>query len=192
MGLPLKSCGDDTAPLRRALVSGLFPNSARRQADGTYKVRGRARCLRHVTNVGARAWMCPSDGPSDGSVFTIHWLQLPPFLWLRFQWDAPSPPPPPPALQAQVIASGQQVFIHPSSVLVGKKADCVVFSELVLTTRQYVRDVTAVDARWLPELAPAFFAIKAGGGGGGAMPAGAAAANVGGSSHGRAARTGRL
>jgi ATP-dependent RNA helicase DHX8/PRP22 len=36
----------------------------------------------------------------------------------------------------QVIASGQQVFIHPSSVLIGKKVDCIVFSELVLTTKQ--------------------------------------------------------
>eukprot|EP00983_Pelagomonas_calceolata_P113606 1160003-Pelagomonas_calceolata.AAC.3 len=36
----------------------------------------------------------------------------------------------------QVIATGQQVFIHPSSVLIGKKVDCIVFSELVLTTKQ--------------------------------------------------------
>jgi len=32
----------------------------------------------------------------------------------------------------------------------------------ILTTKNYARDVTAVDARWLPELAPAFFAMKAG------------------------------
>jgi hypothetical protein len=37
--LPLKSCGDDIDPLRRALVCGLFPNSAKLQPDGgTYKV----------------------------------------------------------------------------------------------------------------------------------------------------------
>ncbi|KAF5842772.1 Oligonucleotide/oligosaccharide-binding protein [Dunaliella salina] len=70
--LPLTSCGEDPTPLRRALVAGLFPQSARKQPDGTYKV----------------------------------------------------------------IATGQQVFIHPSSVLIGKKVDCIVFSELVLTTKQ--------------------------------------------------------
>eukprot|EP00200_Dunaliella_tertiolecta_P009980 CAMPEP_0202383708 /NCGR_PEP_ID=MMETSP1127-20130417/50795_1 /ASSEMBLY_ACC=CAM_ASM_000462 /TAXON_ID=3047 /ORGANISM="Dunaliella tertiolecta, Strain CCMP1320" /LENGTH=702 /DNA_ID=CAMNT_0048983277 /DNA_START=50 /DNA_END=2155 /DNA_ORIENTATION=- len=82
--LPLTSCGEDPTSLRRALVAGLFPQSARKQPDGTYKV----------------------------------------------------------------IATGQQVFIHPSSVLIGKKVDCIVFSELVLTTKQYARDVTSVDARW--------------------------------------------
>ena len=32
--LPIKSCGEDTTPLRRALVAGLFPHAARRQLDG--------------------------------------------------------------------------------------------------------------------------------------------------------------
>jgi hypothetical protein len=31
----------------------------------------------------------------------------------------------------------------------------------VHTTRQYARDVTAIQPRWLPELAPAFFSTKA-------------------------------
>ena len=48
--------------------------------------------------------------------------------------------------------------IHPSSVLCGKKAECIVFNELVRTSRQYARDVVQVDSNWLPELAPAFFA----------------------------------
>lgn len=43
LGLPAASCGDDTTPLRRALVAGLFPHASRLQADGTYKVRA---CVR--------------------------------------------------------------------------------------------------------------------------------------------------
>jgi hypothetical protein len=58
----------------------------------------------------------------------------------------------------KVIATGQTVAIHPSSVLCGKKAECVVFNELVRTSRQYARDALLIDARWLPELAPAYFA----------------------------------
>ncbi len=47
--------------------------------------------------------------------------------------------------------------IHPSSVLSGRKAACIVFEELVQTSRRYARNVTAVDPRWLPELAPQLF-----------------------------------
>jgi ATP-dependent RNA helicase DHX8/PRP22 len=57
-----------------------------------------------------------------------------------------------------VIATGQAVAIHPSSVLRGAKPECIVFSELVRTTRQYARDALVVEPAWLPELAPAFFA----------------------------------
>ena len=35
---------------------------------------------------------------------------------------------------------------------------CIVFDELLRTARDYARGVTAIDAGWLPEIAPAFFA----------------------------------
>jgi ATP-dependent RNA helicase DHX8/PRP22 len=55
----------------------------------------------------------------------------------------------------------QVAHLHPSSVLKGKAPEVVVFSELTRTTKQYAREVTRIQARWLPELAPAFFAAKA-------------------------------
>jgi ATP-dependent RNA helicase DHX8/PRP22 len=64
----------------------------------------------------------------------------------------------------RVIATGQPVALHPSSALLQRRPDCVVFNELVRTTKQYARDVCAIEARWLPELAPAFFAARAGAG----------------------------
>lgn len=57
----------------------------------------------------------------------------------------------------KLLASGQLVAIHPSSVLAGRKVPCIVFDELVQTTRRYARTVTAIDPRWLPELAPHLF-----------------------------------
>lgn len=136
-----------------------------------------------------------------------------------------------PAGSYKVIATGQAVAIHPSSVLCGKKAECIVFNELVSsdglperasqatvwmpawftgmekacieqqarlgagclqcearrctgevrccmaegqfavpdmrlcyappqvrTSKQYARDAVAIEAAWLPELAPAYFA----------------------------------
>ena len=38
LDLPSSSCGENYDALRRALVTGLFINSARIQSDGTYKV----------------------------------------------------------------------------------------------------------------------------------------------------------
>lgn len=64
----------------------------------------------------------------------------------------------------RVIATAQIVHIHPSSVLSQRKPECAVFNELVTTTKQYARDVCVIEPRWLPELAPAFFAAKAGAG----------------------------
>ncbi|CAL8470833.1 g10375 [Coccomyxa elongata] len=60
----------------------------------------------------------------------------------------------------KVIASGQIVSIHPSSVLSGHKPRCIVFDELLRTTRNYVRNVTVVEPAWLPEIAPIFFQNK--------------------------------
>lgn len=60
----------------------------------------------------------------------------------------------------RVIATTQEVMLHPSSVLHGKRPECIVFGELIRTTRQYARGITKVEASWLPELAPSYFARK--------------------------------
>lgn len=73
----------------------------------------------------------------------------------------------------QVLATGKPVSIHPSSVLIRRKPECIVFNELVWTTKAYARDVCAIEARWLPELAPSYFAAKAGGAAAAAAAAGA-------------------
>lgn len=58
----------------------------------------------------------------------------------------------------RAVASGQEVRIHPGSVLCGTTTpECIVFDELVLTSQKYVRGVTAVEPHWLPTLLPGFF-----------------------------------
>jgi ATP-dependent RNA helicase DHX8/PRP22 len=49
------------------------------------------------------------------------------------------------------------VYIHPSSSLFQRQPDWVVYFELVLTTKEYMREVCAIDPKWLVELAPRFF-----------------------------------
>lgn len=55
------------------------------------------------------------------------------------------------------VMSRDTVSVHPSSCMFQRKAPCVVYQELVVTRRRYIRDVTAVDEAWLVELAPEAF-----------------------------------
>ncbi|KAM4620774.1 ATP-dependent RNA helicase DHX33 [Polymixia lowei] len=54
----------------------------------------------------------------------------------------------------------QPVAIHPSSVLFQGKPACVVFNELLHTSRCYMRDLCLVDADWLMDAAPEYFCRK--------------------------------
>ena len=47
-----------------------------------------------------------------------------------------------------------QVYIHPSSALFNKNPEWVVYHELVLTSKEYMREVCAIDPKWLVDVAP--------------------------------------
>ncbi len=53
----------------------------------------------------------------------------------------------------------QVVYIHPSSALFNRQPDWVIYHELVLTTKEYMRECTAIDPKWLVEFAPSFFKV---------------------------------
>ncbi|CAI2371503.1 unnamed protein product [Moneuplotes crassus] len=57
----------------------------------------------------------------------------------------------------RTVADNQNVYIHPSSSLFNKNPDCVVYHELVMTSKEYMRDVCCIDAKWLTEVAPKYF-----------------------------------
>lgn len=52
--------------------------------------------------------------------------------------------------------------LHPSSALfgLGYTPDYVTYHELIMTTKEYMSCVTAVEGEWLAELGPMFFTIK--------------------------------
>lgn len=60
------------------------------------------------------------------------------------------------------MLTGTPCQLHPTSALygLGYTPDYIVYHELVMTTKEYMRCVTAVDAQWLAELAPMFFSLK--------------------------------
>jgi pre-mRNA-splicing factor ATP-dependent RNA helicase DHX38/PRP16 len=60
------------------------------------------------------------------------------------------------------LRSGMPCHLHPTSALFGMgfTPDYLVYHELVMTTKEYMRTVTAVDPHWLAELGPMFFSVK--------------------------------
>ena len=62
----------------------------------------------------------------------------------------------------RAVRSGQIVFIHPTSMLFGNaggagRPGCVIFHELLSTSKLYMRTLTCVEEAWLMELVPEFF-----------------------------------
>lgn len=55
------------------------------------------------------------------------------------------------------VKDNQYVFIHPSSVLVDTKPKWVLYNEFVLTSKNYIRTLTAIEARMMLEIAPDYF-----------------------------------
>eukprot|EP01061_Rhynchopus_euleeides_P027660 TRINITY_DN44986_c0_g1_i1.p1 TRINITY_DN44986_c0_g1~~TRINITY_DN44986_c0_g1_i1.p1 ORF type:complete len:1010 (+),score=478.20 TRINITY_DN44986_c0_g1_i1:191-3031(+) len=60
----------------------------------------------------------------------------------------------------RTVSEDQIVYIHPSSSLFQKNPEWVIYHELVLTTKEYMREVMAIEPQWLPELAPSFFKVN--------------------------------
>ena len=56
------------------------------------------------------------------------------------------------------VKDNQTVLLHPSTVL-GQESDWVVYNEFVLTSKNYIRTVTAVRGEWLLDIAPNYYDI---------------------------------
>ncbi|XP_010460316.1 PREDICTED: pre-mRNA-splicing factor ATP-dependent RNA helicase DEAH10 [Camelina sativa] len=57
----------------------------------------------------------------------------------------------------RALESGEIVHIHPTSVLFRAKPECVIFDELMQTSKKYIKNLTRIDPLWLAELAPHHF-----------------------------------
>ncbi|KAK4856540.1 hypothetical protein QYF36_018544 [Acer negundo] len=58
--------------------------------------------------------------------------------------------------------NGMPCHLHPNSAIygLGYTPEHVVYHELILTSKEYMRCVTAVEPHWLAELGPMFFSVK--------------------------------
>lgn len=57
----------------------------------------------------------------------------------------------------KTMLEGQTVYIHPSSCLQNKSPEWVIYHELVMTTKEYMRNIMVIEPKWLVELAPTFY-----------------------------------
>ena len=57
----------------------------------------------------------------------------------------------------KTLKTNNTVLIHPSSALFSSQPRWVVFHELVLTTKEYMRQVIQIEPEWLVEIAPHYF-----------------------------------
>ncbi|KAF8819374.1 putative pre-mRna-splicing factor ATP-dependent Rna helicase, partial [Cardiosporidium cionae] len=55
------------------------------------------------------------------------------------------------------IIDHQQVYMHPSSALYNRNPEWIVYHELVMTTKEYLRDCTTIEPQWLFQVAPNLF-----------------------------------
>ncbi|EZF33048.1 pre-mRNA-splicing factor ATP-dependent RNA helicase PRP43 [Trichophyton interdigitale MR816] len=62
-------------------------------------------------------------------------------------------------LYRTVKDNNEPVLLHPSTVL-GYEAEWVLYNEFVLTTKSFIRTVTAVKGEWLLDISPAYYDIS--------------------------------
>lgn len=61
----------------------------------------------------------------------------------------------------RTIDGGTTLHAHPSSLMFNRKADWVIFHEIMDTsTKTYVRDISKIEKNWLLEYAPSFYQVK--------------------------------
>jgi ATP-dependent RNA helicase DHX8/PRP22 len=59
----------------------------------------------------------------------------------------------------KTLVEGTPVNVHPSSALFTRQPEWVLYHELVLTTKEYMREIITIEPKWLTEVAPNFFKV---------------------------------
>ncbi|KAJ2082437.1 hypothetical protein H4R24_001605 [Coemansia sp. RSA 988] len=116
-----------------------------------YRSMCRARDLRdQIIGLMERVEIIPESNPNPGDTDPIRKSITSGFFYnsARLQKSGDS---------YATIKRRQTVHIHPSSSLHEDKPKLVVYYELVLTSREFMRQVIEIDAKWLLEVAPHYY-----------------------------------
>ncbi|KAJ2232654.1 hypothetical protein GGF40_000367 [Coemansia sp. RSA 1286] len=116
-----------------------------------YRSMCRARDLRdQIVGLMERVEIIPESNPDPGNTEPIRKALTSGFFYnsARLQKSGDS---------YATIKRRQTVHIHPSSVLRETKPKIVVYYELMLTSREFMRQVIEIDPKWLLEVAPHYY-----------------------------------
>lgn len=62
----------------------------------------------------------------------------------------------------RTVRDSSILYIHPSSVLFRRVPKCVVYGEVVETTKAFMRDVCVIEEEWLTQIAPHYYEYSRG------------------------------
>eukprot|EP00954_Amorphochlora_amoebiformis_P005353 422420-Amorphochlora_amoeboformis.AAC.1 len=57
----------------------------------------------------------------------------------------------------KTLVEGQPVYVHPGSALFNRQPDWLIYHQLVLTSKEYMRSCMTIEPKWLVEVAPNFY-----------------------------------
>ena len=61
----------------------------------------------------------------------------------------------------RTVGSDMVLHAHPSSIMFTRKADWVIFHEIMATSsKTFIRDVTKIEMDWLVEYAPEYYKVR--------------------------------
>jgi HrpA-like RNA helicase len=173
------SCGQQREPFLKCLLGGLFLNVAQRVSahDGTNKggagqhgqklskqeweqqklgqMQANAKGMNSSSITSAGQGRFHFSNPADSHTERGKWSGNIFSSKMAAEADADNAP-------YRTVRGRQPVHIHPSSVLFSmvnsrKLPEFVVYAELLITSKQYMRTVSAVEGAWLTELFPSSF-----------------------------------
>lgn len=61
----------------------------------------------------------------------------------------------------KTLKNSHEVLVHPSSLLFKEPPEWVVYHELVMTSKEYMRTLCEIKGEWLTEIAPHYFSESA-------------------------------
>lgn len=59
----------------------------------------------------------------------------------------------------KTLVEGTPVYLHPSSALWQRPPEWCIYFSLILTTKEYMHNITAVEPKWLTQVAPSLFKV---------------------------------
>ena len=142
------SCKPHKEPFLKCLAAGLFMNVARRVTADTITEDNSKKSSKELVKDRLLSMIESGSGSPAGSKFKYS-------AGAKGGAESGSKAP------YRTVRDGEYVYIHPSSVLfhatthgARKLPDYIIFAELLITTKQYVRTLSVIDGSWLSVVAP--------------------------------------